>query len=198
MTHPYTCFHVWRVNGVMLLVLFTQLPPASAQTRDSVLAAARGVNTQPHLFFQLSSGFGASPTNVGDLLWTVQILLGTSVFHNGILWAGIVPTMVPQNPGDEAAVDGFTPFVIEYEYDLGAPLPISSSTTPFLYANAGGGPQFGDRSNHHLFQAGMLSAGAGLRGGSTSGFFGQLGIAYNNVSVMGSRAFLILNGGIFF
>jgi hypothetical protein len=198
MIHPSTCFHGWRVNGAMLLVLFMQPRLASAQTRDSLFAAARAVNAQPRLSFQLSSGIGCSPTNVGDLLWTVQILFGTPVFHNGMLWAGIIPTMVPQNFGDETAVDGFTPLVIEYEYDLGTSLPISPSAMPFLYANAGTGPQFGDRSNHRLFQAAMCSAGAGLRDGSISGFFGQLGITYNNIPARGSRAFLILNSGIFF
>jgi hypothetical protein len=180
----------------MLLVL---TEPALAQTQDSASMMEPVVRPQSHLAFQISSGLAANTASGGNVLWDVKLMLGTPVFHNtGVVWVGIEPTLVPQSLGDEAAADGFTPMVVEYEYELGASAAVASSTMPFLYANAGIGPQFGDRSNHSLFQAVMCSAGAGLRDGARSGFFGQLGITYNNVPISNARVFLILNAGIFF
>jgi hypothetical protein len=206
MTRRYRYFYGWQGNkdplmvfAMLLLALFTRPSSASAQTKDSSLVALSEVKPQPHLSFQLSSGLGYAPAKGGNVLWDVQFMLGTPVFgSDGMVWIGIVPTMVPQSIGDESAVDGFTPFVVEYEYDFRASFSIPSTATPFLYANAGAGPQFGDRSNHSLLQAVMCSAGAGIRSGTGSGFFGQLGITYNNVSSMSSPVFLILNAGIFF
>jgi hypothetical protein len=206
MTHQHLHFYGWQANkdplkvfAMFWLVLFTQHGSASAQTKDSSLVASSEVKVQQRVSFQLSSGLGYTPASGGNVLWDVQLMLGTPVFNNdGILWVGIVPTMVPQRLGDEAAVDGFTPLVVEYEHDFRASMSILSTTMPFLYANAGAGPQFGDRSNHSLFQAVMFSAGAGIRDGTRSGFFGQAGLTYNNVPLTNSRVFLLLNGGIFF
>ncbi len=175
-----------------MLLMLTE--PALAQTQDSASVMEPSSTLQSHLSFQISSGLGANAASGGNVLWDVKLMLGTPVFHNnGILYVGIVPTLVPQTLGDEAAADGFTPLVVEYEYNLRA-----SSAMPFLYANAGIGPQFGDRSNHGVFQAAMCSAGVGLRDGAPSGFFGQLGITYNNVPISNAREFLILNAGVFF
>jgi hypothetical protein len=181
----------------MVLLVLTE--PALAQTQDSVSVSEPSVVPQAHLSFQISSGLAANAASGGNVLWDVTLMLGTPVFHNtGILWVGIVPTLVPQSVGDEAAADGFTPLVVEYEYEFGSSFARVVSAMPFLYANAGIGPQFGDRSNHGVFQAVMGSAGAGLRDGARSGFFGQLGITYNNVPISNAREFLILNAGIFF
>jgi hypothetical protein len=206
MTRHYLYFYGWQANkdplkvfAMFWLVLFTQPGSASAQMNDSFLVASPEGKAQPHLSFQLSSGLGYAPANGGNVLWDVQLMLGTPVFHHdGMLWVGIIPTMVPQSLGDENAVDGFVPFVVEYEYDFHASLSISPAMMPFLYANAGAGPQFGDRSNHILFQAAMCSVGAGIRDGVRSGFFGQAGLTYNSVPMTSSRVFLLLNGGIFF
>jgi hypothetical protein len=178
----------------LLLLLAAQRQTASARVLDSLEVSARPPVEASNLSFQLSSGIGYTPVQGGSVLWSVKLLLGTPLFGtDGTLWAGIEPTMVPQSIGDENAVDGFVPFVIEYDHDFHI-----ARTTTFLYANAGSGPQFGDRSNHLLFQAVMFSAGAGLRDGGTSGFFGQLGITYNIVPMTNAREFLILNAGIFF
>jgi hypothetical protein len=206
MTRHYLYFYGWQANkdplkvfAMFWLVLFTQPGSASAQMNDSFLVALPEGNAQPHLSFQLSSGLGYAPANGGNVLWDVQLMLGTPVINNdGMFWIGILPTMVPQSLGDETAVDGFAPLVVEYEYDFRAMLPIFSATTLFLYANAGSGPQFGDRSNHSLFQAVMCSMGMGIRDGARAGFFGQAGLTYNNVPSTSSRVFLLLNGGIFF
>jgi hypothetical protein len=175
------------------LVLLVLAEPALAQAQDSVSAIASAVRPQAHLSFQISSGLGANAASGGNVLWNVTLMLGTPILNNDMLWVGIVPTMVPQSLGDETAADGFTPLVIQYQYDFHA-----FTTTPFLYANAGIGPQFGDRSNHSAFQATMCSVGAGIRDGTRSGFFGQLGITYNNVPTSNAREFLIVNAGIFF
>ncbi len=201
MKHRYLYSLGWQSNkdplkvfAVLWLVLFTQPRPGLAQTKDSLQGSMPTIKTEPHLSFQLSSGFGANAASGGNVLWDVTLMLGTPIFNNdGILWVGIIPTLVPEAIGDEAAADGFTPFVIEYEHDFHG-----SSVMPFVYANAGVGPQFGDRSNNRLFQAAMCSAGAGIRDGAGSGFFGQLGITYNNVPITNAREFLILNAGIFF
>ncbi len=195
MTQRLTDLCGWRMKAVtLLLVLVTQRQTASARVLDSLEVSSRPSMKESNLSFQLSSGLGYNPAQGGSELWSVKLMLGTPLFStDGTLWAGIEPTMVPQSIGDENAVDGFSPFVIEYEHDF----PISRMTT-FLYANAGAGPQFGDRSNHLLFQAVMFSAGAGLRDGGRSGFFGQLGVTYNNVPMTNAREFLILNAGIFF
>ena len=187
-------FYGWQANAVFWLVLFTQPRTLSAQVKDTLFAFTQTAKEDPRLSFQLSSGLGYTPLSGGDVLWDVKLMLGTPVFSNGdMVWAGIVPTMVPASVGDEDAVDGFVPFVIEYEHNFHL-----STTTPFLYANAGAGPQFGDRSNSHIFQAMMYSAGVGIRGGERSGFFGQAGVTYNNVPSTSARVFLVLNAGIFF
>jgi hypothetical protein len=178
----------------LLLLLVTQRRAASARVLDSLEVSARPSMEASNLSFQLSSGLGYNPAQGGSELWSVKLMFGTLLFSTGgTLWAGIEPTMVPQSIGDENAVDGFVSFVIEYEHDFHI-----ARTTTFLYANAGSGPQFGDRSTHLLFQAVMFSAGVGIRDGGTSGFFGQLGITYNTVPMTNAREFLILNAGVFF
>ena len=167
MTHHNRYFYGWQANAIFWLVLFTQPRTVSAQVKDTLFAVTQTAKEEPRLSFQLSSGLGYTPLSGGDVLWDVKLMLGTPVFSNGdMVWAGIVPTMVPASVGDEDAVDGFVPFVIEYEHNFHL-----STTTPFLYANAGAGPQFGDRSNSHIFQAMMYSARRGNSWRRTIGVF---------------------------
>ena len=138
----------------------------------------------------VSSGFGFSFSGIETVFWDAQIMTPVWKITNGLLWIGIIPTLNPLSSGDEASPDGFFPIVLQYEYDLR-----SSSLIPYLFANAGSGIQFGDQSNHQLFQAAMASIGTGIRSQS-SGFLGQLGLTANNVPHW--RLFLVLNAGIEF
>ncbi len=179
-----------------LITLFTALlffsKGASAQAPPGDTLRIRA-ETNSAVSIQLASGIGASPLQIGNILWNAEVMFALpDLSDHSRLWLGIIPTMDPQATGDENAADGFVPIAIEYECDFSG-----TSTTPFLYANAGAGPQFGDRSKHQLFQAVMSSAGVGIHNGKTAGFVGKFGLTYNTV-LQNSRVYLIFDVGIAF
>ncbi len=188
-------FSCARVLGVLVIASLVRPGLVAGQVKGAVHTP-----TPSGLMIHLSSSLGIAPTNVGDLLWGVKLMAGFPIFKGpNLIWIGIMPTMVLQDTGLGAALDGFLPVVVEYERDLGTSLAMSTSTTkPFLYVNAGAGPQYGNHSDHRVFQAVMFSAGVGLRDGISSGFMGQLGVNYNNVPPIAPRTFVVLNAGIFF
>ncbi len=188
-------FSCVRLLGVLVLASLVRPGLVAGQVKGTANTPAPS-----GLMIHLSSSLGVAPAKFDDAVWGVKLMLGFPVFKGpNLIWIGIMPTMVPQDTGLGAALDGFFPVVLEYERGLGTSLAMSTSTTKlFLYVNAGAGPQYGNHLNHRVFQALMFSAGVGLRDGAPSGFMGQLGVTYNNVPPVAPRTFVVLNAGIFF
>jgi hypothetical protein len=171
------------------LVLMAHSAGAQPPARLPAPAARLMPATMPSI--RIASGIGISPD--GSILWNAEVLFALpSISDHMRLWIGIIPTTNPEETGDENAADGFVPFTIEYEFELKR-----SGVAPFLYADAGAGPQFGDASNHSFFQAKMFSAGAGMTAGNTAGFIGKFGLTYNTV-LQHSNLYVVLNAGIDF
>jgi hypothetical protein len=180
-------------TAVVVLFLFST-EAATAQTPIAPERPAEASSSSSGFFLKLETEFGMAPTNIGSVLWSIEPMIGFPLLGNrDILWAGIVPVIVPKFVGDQGSGTGFTPITIEYDHQIA-----NSQSRPFLYASAGAGPQFGDYSSPVYFRTLLFSTGIGLREGGNSGFTSEAGLTYTNIRTTGAKIFAVLNSGIYF
>ncbi len=185
-----------RAAMAVLLVVIAGPVPASGHSGHSPKTdSANSSNaTDPELVFQLSSGFGLSPANIGSSLWAIEAMAGKPIFNGDFIWLGSAPTIVPKFHLEENVGDGFIPISVEYDH------PVSRSVEErlFLYGMFSVGPQFGDHSDRAFVHTWMASAGIGMKDGGVSGFIGKFGLDYTSLRTGSAGLFVVLVSGIYF